>query len=120
MSEKEYVLERLRSFRFAWNGFRLLLRTEANVQVHFLALAIIVIAGYSFSLTPWEWCAQLLAAGLVIGMEMINTAIEKLCDFVQPEKDPQIGAIKDISAAAVFWSAFVAVVVAALIYIPKL
>lgn len=62
----------------------------------------------------------MLAAALVITMEMFNTAIEKLCDYLQPERDSRIGVIKDISAAAVFWSAVTSVVIAAFIYIPKL
>lgn len=120
MPGKNFLRDRLRSFVFAGRGIWLLLRTEGNFQVHFSALVFILIAGYFFGLTGTEWCLQLLAAALVFGMEIFNTAIEKLCDFVHPDREDRIGVIKDISAAAVLWSAITAVVIAAIIYVPKI
>ena len=52
-----------------------------------------------------EWIFQILAIGLVLVAESLNTCIEKLCDFVQPEYDNKIGFIKDIAAGAVSFAA---------------
>jgi diacylglycerol kinase (ATP) len=84
-----------------------------------LALAVISVAGFVFKISNTEWCMQLLAAGLVIAMEVANTALEKLCDYVQPEREKRIGIIKDIAAAGVLWAALTALFIAGLIYIPK-
>ena len=53
-------------------------------------------------------------------MEGVNTAIEKLSDYIQPQKDPKIGFIKDISAGAVMLVALLAGMAGLIIYIPKL
>ena len=62
---------------------------------------------------------QILAIGLVISIEGVNTAIEKLSDFIHPNHNPKIGIIKDVSAGAVFIAATCAFVIVLIIYIPK-
>ncbi len=116
----DFVRGRLHSFRYAFKGLLLLIRTEKNFQVHVLALAVVSVAGFVFEISNTEWCLQLLAAALVIVIEVANTALEKLCDYVQPEKEKRIGVIKDIAAAGVLWAALTALVIAGLIYIPRL
>ena len=63
---------------------------------------------------------QTLAIGLVLGIEGVNTAVEKVADFIHPEFHEKIGFIKDIAAGAVFFAAMTAIAVGCLIYIPKL
>lgn len=94
--------------------------TERNVQLHFLAIACVVILGFLLDISSFEWLTILLFFALVISMELINTAIEKLSDVVQPEKDMRIGVIKDISAAAVLWASIMALIAGFLIFIPKI
>ncbi len=115
----DFVRGRLHSFRYAFRGLLLLIRTEKNFQVHILALLVISVAGFVFEISKIEWCLQLLVAALVIVTEIANTALEKLCDYVQPDKDKRIGIIKDIAAAGVLWAALTALFIAGLIYIPK-
>ena len=108
------------AFGPAIKGLRISLRTERNVQLHFLAVAFAVILGFSLNISILEWLIILLLFGLVLGLELLNTAIEKLCNVVQPEKDDRIGIIKDISAAAVLWASIVAMIAGIIIFIPKL
>jgi diacylglycerol kinase (ATP) len=63
---------------------------------------------------------QTLAIGLVLGIEGINTAVEKVADFIHPEFHERIGFIKDISAGAVFFAAMAALAIFSIIYIPKI
>jgi diacylglycerol kinase (ATP) len=56
---------------------------------------------------------------MVLAAEGLNTAVEKLCDFVNPDYDPKIGRIKDISAGGVGFAAVMAILVGAIIYAPK-
>jgi len=62
---------------------------------------------------------QILAFGLVLSVESLNTAVEKVADFIHPEFHEKIGFIKDIAAGAVMFAALAAIAVGLLIYVPK-
>jgi diacylglycerol kinase len=73
-------------------------------------------AGFYFGITSWEWCVILITIGLVIALEMVNTAIERLVDLVTRERKPQAGKIKDIAAGAVLVVSVIAVVVGVIVF----
>jgi diacylglycerol kinase (ATP) len=75
------------------------------------------LAGY-FKITASEWLFQTLAIGLVMSVEGINTAVEKIADFIHPNYNEKIGFIKDIAAGAVFFAAITAIVIGLIIYVP--
>lgn len=101
-------------------GMFLLLRTESSIKIQFVIALVVTGAGFYFNISNTEWMIQLIAIGMVMGIEGLNTAVEKLSDFVQPEKDPKIGFIKDVSAGAVMIVSVIASIVGLLIYVPKL
>ncbi len=111
--------ERLNSFRYAINGLTILFKEEHNARIHFLAAILAIVLGFCFGISPMEWIALIIVIGLVFILEAVNTAIENLADFVSPGKNEKIGVIKDISAAAVLLATVVAVVVGAVIFVPK-
>ena len=63
---------------------------------------------------------QILAIGLVLAIEGLNTAAEKISDFIHPEYHQKIGFIKDIASGAVFFAAMAAIAIGAIIYYPKI
>lgn len=67
-----------------------------------------------------EWMFQFFAIGLVISTEALNTAIEKIADYIHPEFDHKIGVIKDIGAGAVLFAAIFGLIILCFIYVPKL
>lgn len=105
----------LRSFRFAGQGIVDLFRYENNAKVHLLIAVLVLIAGLWIELSRVEWAILVTQIGLVWAAEAINTALEKLCDFVSPGIHPQIKAIKDMASGAVLILAVAAVVVGLLI-----
>lgn len=105
----------LRSFRFAGQGIVDLFRYENNAKVHLLIAGLVIIAGFWLRLSRIEWAILLTQVGLVWAAEAVNTALEKLCDFVSPGRHPQIKAIKDLSSGAVLIVAITAVVVGLLV-----
>ncbi len=115
-----FFINRIKSIRYAFKGALLLLKTEASIQIQIVIAALVTFAGFYFNISPTEWIIQILAIGLVMSLEGINTALEKMADFIHPEHDHKIGFIKDISAGAVFFAAFVAVLAGLIIYYPKL
>lgn len=117
--DNSFITGRLKSVGFAVKGAYKLITTEHSVMVQFSLAILLVIAGFYFHISREEWMIQTLAFGLVLGIESLNTAIEKMADFIHPEFHDRIGFIKDIAAGAVMFAATAAIVVGLLIYVPK-
>jgi diacylglycerol kinase (ATP) len=115
-----YFNKRLRSFGYAFKGIAYLFRTQANAQIHLLAVLVICGWGAWLGLAPWEWCAILICMALVITAEAINTAIEATIDRISTEKHPLAGRAKDVAAGAVLLSVIFCGIVWGIIFLPKL
>ncbi|OZV69825.1 diacylglycerol kinase [Winogradskyella aurantia] len=121
MQKKEsFISNRLKSVGYAFNGMFILIQTEASIKIQLVIAVFITMAGFYFNISTTEWMIQIGMIGLVMSIEGINTAIEYLSDFVHPENDQKIGLIKDVAAGAVFIASIVAVIVAGIIYLPKM
>ncbi|HCC69796.1 MAG TPA: diacylglycerol kinase [Bacteroidales bacterium] len=114
------IRERLNSFRYAFSGLARLVCKEHNFRIHLVATTLVVIAGVLLNISPAEWLVIVLTIGMVLVAESFNSAVEHLCDIVSPEEDQRIRNIKDILAAAVLISAFVAVIIGLVIFIPHI
>ncbi len=119
-SDESFLINRIKSVKYAVNGALHLLKTEGSIQIQLSIALIMTVIGFFFNLSASEWMAQFLAMGLVITAESLNTAIEKLADFVHPDYHIKIGIIKDISAGAAVFAAFVAIIIGGIIYLPKI
>lgn len=115
-----FLKGRFRSLGFALKGMWFLLTTEDSIKVQISLAFLMIIAGFYFDLSAIEWMIQLLAIGLVLAAESLNTAVEKLSDFVHPDYHEKIGFIKDISAGAPSFAAIISLVIAGIIYVPKI
>ncbi|ANI89270.1 diacylglycerol kinase [Arachidicoccus ginsenosidimutans] len=118
--EKFSFKKRLASFRFAFNGLKLFIKTEHNAWIHIAATLVAIGFGAMFKISKTEWIEIFIVIGFVFSMEIINAAIERLCDFIYPDEHEIIKQIKDISAAAVLVSALVALIVGVIIFLPKI
>lgn len=116
----KFITGRLKGMKYSLHGGIELLRSEASIQVQFGVAIIITIAGFYFEISRLEWIAQFLCIGMVMTAEGLNTAIEAIADFVHPEYHEKIGHIKDIAAGAVGIAALISVIVAGIIYLPRL
>ncbi|MEG1377241.1 MAG: diacylglycerol kinase family protein [Myroides sp.] len=118
--QTSFISGRIKSVTYAVKGFYLLITTEHSIMVQLTISALMCILGFYLKISAVEWMFQILAIGLVLTAESLNTAIEAICDYIQPNFDKKIGFIKDIAAGAVTFAALTAVVVGAIIYLPKL
>lgn len=118
--EKFSIKKRIHSFKHAWNGLRILIKEEHNARVHIFAAIIIIISGLLLKISNSEWIAIVFAIGIVISLEIVNSAIENIADFVSPEKHERIKTIKDLAAAAVLIGALSALTIGLIIFVPKL
>jgi diacylglycerol kinase (ATP) len=117
--DNTFFTGRLKSLQFAFKGAIKLITTEHSIMVQSFLAILMIIAGFYFQISHEEWLFQTLAIGLVISIEGLNTAVEKVADFIHPEFHQKIGFIKDIAAGAVFFAAMTAVAVGLMIYLPK-
>ena len=112
--------KRIRSFGYAFNGLRIIFIEEPNARIHLVAILSVMIAGYWLKVSIMEWISLVLVIGMVITLEIVNTAIENICNFISPDKHDMIKKIKDLSAAAVLVSAIIAFIIGVLIFLPKI
>lgn len=120
MAKESFVKNRVKSVGFALRGALLLVRTEASIKVQVFIAIVMTAAGFFFDISNTEWIVQILTIAAIMGVEGLNTAIEKLADFVQPEFDEKIGVIKDVSAGAVMLVSIAATIIGFIIYLPKI
>jgi len=106
----------LRGFVYAGQGIRVSIFEQRNLRVQGIIALTTVGAGFYFDITSVEWCLILLTIGLVMGLEMINSAVEGLVDIVSPDYRPLAGKVKDIAAGAVLFAAILAVIIGVLIF----
>ena len=116
--EKFSFKKRAKSFVYAWHGMKSLVSREHNAWIHSFATVCVLIAGFAFQITRIEWALVILCIGTVFAAEGFNTAIERMVDFVSPERHPQAGLIKDVAAGAVLFTAIAAAIVGLIVFVP--
>ena len=104
---------RLKSFKFAFTGIKLLFKNEHNAWIHLAFTALTIGGGLYFKISNMEWIAVILAIGIVLAAETFNTAIEQLANFIQPDQDQRI------AAGGVLITAISAFFVGLIIFLPK-
>ncbi|AMC09870.1 diacylglycerol kinase [Lutibacter profundi] len=118
-SRNNFFLNRLKSVKYAAKGFWILITSENSIIAQVIIVIFMTIMGFIMHISATEWMFQLVVIGLVLVAEALNTAIEKIADFIHPEYHKQIGRVKDISAGAAFFAAIFAIIIGLIIYIPK-
>lgn len=117
---KEFVVSRIRSFRYAFQGWGYVLRTQRNAWIHSAIATAVFIVGIWLQLPARDWAVIILTAALVFSAEFINTAIEAVVDLATEEHHPLAKIGKDVGAAAVLVAALAAVLIGLLILGPPL
>lgn len=93
-----------------------MLKSERNFQLEVFALIINLFLIVYFKLNSTDVALILVVCFLVLIAETINTAIEKICDFVEPNFNKKIGLIKDIAAGSVILATLLSIIVGVLVY----
>ncbi len=115
-----FFVERIKSIRFSLRGIWFLITTESSIKIQLFIFFLITLVGIYFEINSTEWLIQMLVIGLVLVAESLNTGVEKLADFVHPNYHKKIGFIKDISAGASGIAAIISLIIATIIYVPKI
>ena len=120
MGTGHYLRQRVRSFKFAFQGIAAFLRSEPHARIHAVATVLVIVAGWYFRISANQWIAVMIVTGMVWVTEMLNTVIEKIMDHLSPEYHPQVKWIKDVAAGAVLVATIVAAATGFVIFIPML
>lgn len=108
----------IKSFGFALEGICHALRHNQNLQIHFLAALIVIVAAWFYKVTHIE--QAILAATILVALsaEMINTALEEMTDLITTEHRKEAKAAKDVAAGMVLITAVGSIIIAAIIFLP--
>lgn len=107
-------------FRNAFRGLYVIYKTTRHLFIHIASALVVVILGFYVEVSSLEWLALIFAIGFVFVTEALNTAIEIDIDLTSPEYHPFARDTKDVAAAAVLLSVFVAIIVGLIIFLPKI
>ncbi len=117
---KKFIAGRIKAVFYSLNGAFHLLKTEHSIQAQTIISVIFIFLGFYFKISPTEWMFKILAIALILSIESLNTAVEKICDYIHPDHNKKIGIIKDISAGAAFFAFIYAFSTVCYIYYPIL
>lgn len=109
-----------KSFYYAICGIITGFKEERNMRIHIIIALFVIVFGFLLSISLIEWAICLILFGLVIALELVNTAIENTVDLITLEKNSKAKIAKDTSAAAVLVAAIIAFIVGLIIFIPKI
>jgi len=110
----------MKRFKYALQGIVHVFKNEQNLKIHFLTAIFVIVTGIFFSIDKTEWLIIIIAITSVITLELLNSAIEYVCNFVSPEYHEKIKIIKDVSAGVVLISAIGAFIIGLVIFLPKI
>lgn len=106
----------LRSFGYALRGIGWAIRTQRNLRIHLVAVVYVLLFAWIMRISAVHLCLELLCCMLVISLELVNSALERICDGITREKQPWIRDAKDAAAGAVLIAAIGSVILALVIF----
>jgi len=116
------IIKVFKSFPHAFRGIALVIQ-ERNMRVHILAVVVVTMSGVVLTISTSEWLIILLCFSLVLALETVNTAFERVCNHLRDDLGLSYQATKDardIAAGAVLISAIISVIIAGIIFLPRL
>ncbi len=119
-NEKFSIIKRFKSFKYAFNGIKILILKEHNSRIHLFAAIVVMVAGFYFRISKMEWIALVIAISMVVTVEIFNSMIERTCDIISPERRESVKEIKDMGAGAVLIASVFALVIGLIIFLPKI
>ena len=108
------------SFKYAFCGIITALKKEQNMKIHFTIAILVIIVGIILKISTIEWIICLILIGIVISLELVNTAIEQVVDIAMPEINEKAKIAKDVAAGAVLMVAIISLICGLIIFIPKI
>lgn len=106
--------------KYAFHGLITIVKEERNFRIHLVIALFVILTSFVLRLTKIEWIVIIITIHFVLLMELINSVVERIIDYLKPEIHPQAKKIKDMSASVVLITAFMSIIVGLIIFLPKL
>lgn len=110
----------IKSFKYAFTGIYTGINEERNMKIHISIMILVIIMGIILKISKSEWIICIILFGLVISLELMNTAIENTVDLITTEKNPKAKVAKDTAAGSVLVVAIMSAIIGLIIFIPKI
>ncbi len=118
---KKFSVKRfLNSFRFSWDGLKYAYKYEQSMTIHLVCTIFVIILGIWLKISALEWAICILGLGIIMAIELLNTAVEAVVDLASPEIHPLAKIAKDTASASVGVFSFITILVDCFIFIPKI
>ncbi|MFA5409418.1 MAG: diacylglycerol kinase family protein [Bacilli bacterium] len=114
------IIRFFNSFKYSFSGLAYAVRQEQSVLVMLICLILTLVFGLLFNISLLEWFFILVCIGLVLGTELLNTAIEATIDLLSPSFHPLAKIAKDTASAAVFVYSLIAFIIGCIVFIPRI
>lgn len=102
----------------ALRGIIVSFKEETNFKIHYLSMILVVIASIYFKISTLNFVILLIMCTLVIGLELVNTALENIVDLYTKEKNEFAKKAKDAAAGAVLFVSIMSFLIALLVFVP--
>lgn len=120
MQRDKGIKRTMNSFKYAFNGLIDTYRTEQSVWIYIPVALLVISAGFLLKISTFEWLIIILILGIILSLELINTALEAVVDLATDKYHPLAKKAKDTVSAAVLVFAITAVIIGLIIFIPKI
>jgi len=110
----------VKSFKYAFEGLKTAVKREPNFRIHIAIAVIVLITAFILKLTLLEWILLAFTIFYVITLELLNTALEAYVNLVSPQFHPEAKIAKDVSAASVLVASLTSLIIASLLFLPKI
>lgn len=120
MQRDKGIKRTINSFKYAFNGLIDTYRTEQSVWIYIPVSLIVILMGFLLKISTTEWLIIILILGIILSLELINTALEAVVDLATEKYHPLAKKAKDTVSAAVLVFAITAVIIGLIIFIPKI
>ena len=108
----------INNVKFANAGIRYFFQTERNGRIQAIVSCMILFASWFFGINRIEWILVIFCIALIVSLEMVNTALERVCAMLSTEYHPMVKIIKDVAAGAVWWASIFCIIIGIIIFMP--
>lgn len=105
--------------KYSLQGFEHFYKYERSAILHLVVAVVIILGSLSLDMTAVEWLFMIFILLTMLAIELLNTAIEAICDLVSPEYNKLVKVAKDSASAATFAISVALVIAIVIIYVPK-
>ena len=116
-----FFVSRSRSFRYAFEGWWYVIRTQRNAWIHAIVSVSVVLLSLWLRLDPRDWAVIVIAIAMVWTAEFLNTALEAVVDLASHQEHHELAKLgKDVGAAAVLIASLASALIGLLVLGPPL